>query len=245
MADRSEVPPSGQAAPIERQGSGKESVPPETNAKAPHRMTHNVGEHTLYTRYAARLFKRSRRDTYVSLLVATLTAALSWRTLVELRDPTRRLLTLVGLAAWLLCSTSRRYLARHARLLLTPRGIAYRSPLPSFLQWLHPSWSLQWSDLVALTLQPSRSTRYPGRVALVFDTGTQRRVINPLRWVEPRHTASLSEPDLARELRCDHDRQERQEMLRESPLLRYLTAVGLSIDVPSISWLHPGPPQER
>jgi hypothetical protein len=149
MADRSEEPPSGQAAPIERQGPGKESVPPETNTEAPTQDAHNMGECPLCTRYAARLFKRSRRDTYVSLLVATLTAVLNWRTLVELRDPTWRILTLAGLAAWLLCCTSRRYLARHARLLLTPQGIAYRSPLPSFLQWLLPTghcngqiWSL-------------------------------------------------------------------------------------------------------
>jgi hypothetical protein len=143
----------------------------------------------------------------------------------------RKLLPLVCFSAVPLVALYNLYINRHARLCLTPTGLAYQSPLPASLQWLHPSWTLQWQDVTAAYLRRSRMTPTAASAKLVLETRSQRRTLMPLDWVDPTNdVAPLSPVALTRMLQHAND-QRLQETFRSAPLVQHLAAGGLQVDL--------------
>ena len=83
--------------------------------------------------------------------------------------------------------------ARRERLILTPAGIEYRSPLPGVLQGLRPSWSLAWGQIRSASLKTLLHGRGPQVVSLELDAGTRKVKLYPYQWVD-RTTISRIRP---------------------------------------------------
>lgn len=81
---------------------------------------------------------------------------------------------------------------RHERLILTPGGIEYRSPLPWPLQALHPSWSLAWGQIHSASLQGTKLVRGPQALVLVLESSLRKVKIHPFQWVDPDNYEPLS-----------------------------------------------------
>jgi hypothetical protein len=82
---------------------------------------------------------------------------------------------------------------RYERLILTPAGIEYRSPLPAALHSWRPSWSLRWDQIRGLSLKGHGLRGYgPQAVALELDAGTRKLTIFPYQWVDPDHYRPVS-----------------------------------------------------
>ncbi|MCK7509536.1 MAG: YebC/PmpR family DNA-binding transcriptional regulator [Desulfobacterales bacterium] len=62
----------------------------------------------------------------------------------------------------------------HERLILTPTGIEYRSPLPEALRFLRPGWSLPWSQIRTAALLATTLARGPQGAVLKLDGGRRR-----------------------------------------------------------------------
>lgn len=77
-------------------------------------------------------------------------------------------------------------LSRHReRLVLNELGISYVSPLPAALQFVYPSWSLQWSQIQRAEFKTGAYARRPEFVKLVLHAGLRQRSIRPDLWVDP------------------------------------------------------------
>ena len=81
--------------------------------------------------------------------------------------------------------------ARRERLILTPAGMEYRSPLPGALQGLRPSWSLRWSQIRSATLKSLLYGRGPQVVSLELDAGTRKVKLYPYHWVDRTTTSRI------------------------------------------------------
>ena len=81
---------------------------------------------------------------------------------------------------------------RRERLILTPAGIEYRSPLPEALQALRPSWSLAWGQIRAATLKGALRAHDARGVMLELDNGLRKVRISPFQWVDPARHHPLS-----------------------------------------------------
>lgn len=80
------------------------------------------------------------------------------------------------------------------RLVLTPEGIRYISPLPPFLKRFNPDWSLAWQQIRTAELcTPNGRLINADFVLLTLTTATEKHKICPARWVDP---ASHSRPPL-------------------------------------------------
>jgi len=81
---------------------------------------------------------------------------------------------------------------KREQLTLSPAGIEYRSPLPGWLQFLWPSWALQWSDIHTATLSRSSFANNPQAVRLTLVSPTQTRRLVPFMWVNPDDYKTVS-----------------------------------------------------
>lgn len=113
---------------------------------------------------------------------------------------------------------------RHERLILTPIGIEYRSPLPEALRFLRPSWSLPWSQVRTASLRAMAIARGPQGAVLTLDSGRRKIKLFPLQWVDPQ---TFRPGPLWAELRRLQDLRSAlavEQALDDSPLLRYIAA---------------------
>lgn len=184
----------------------------------------------LYTSYAKNLVGSKKHDLYVKLIVATLAIALGWRALVDMEGLVAQIVYFVFLATIFFCVLCSHYVKKHARILLIPQGISYKSPLPKLLQCLHPSWTLQWSDMISITLRFPSYTRNPEQTTLVFDTGRQKQSLKPLHWVCIYSKGTFSDRDMDGEL-CQNRIQ--NALIFQSPLIQYLVKVGIPLNLKS------------
>jgi len=74
---------------------------------------------------------------------------------------------------------------RNERLILTPDGIEYRSPLPRALEVLHPGWSLAWGQIHTATLMGTKLVRGPQALALELESGMRKVKVIPCLWANP------------------------------------------------------------
>ncbi len=115
------------------------------------------------------------------------------------------------------------YLAasRHReRLLLDELGISYVSPLPKAVQFIHPSWSLQWSNVRRAEFNTNAYAKRPELISVVFHTGLRKRAIRPYMWVD---AANFQPPPWRRQVRIAPPKAE--EMVAEvmnSPVMRFV-----------------------
>lgn len=112
---------------------------------------------------------------------------------------------------------------QHERLILTPAGIAYRSPMPAGLQTLRPSWSLAWGQIRSATLKSMLPGGGPQTVVLELDGGTRKVKIFPYQWVDPEHDQPISPWKEMFTLRRAAS-EEAGAAIHESATLRYLAA---------------------
>lgn len=75
--------------------------------------------------------------------------------------------------------------ARRERLILSDLGVRYVSPLPPAIQFLRPSWSLQWSQVRRVELKSNSLSPVPTLLTLVLDAGTVKRSLLPHAWIDP------------------------------------------------------------
>lgn len=142
------------------------------------------------------------------------------------KDSTELLLSAVVFVLALLQSAYV-FLARNReRLILDASAMRYQSPLPAKLQWLRPSWKLQWSQVRSAYLRPSKILSAPQFITLVLDTGLHRRQIMPLQWVNP-DDPPLG-PAAARQWRTLGHEQVKS-LLQLSPIVHYLANAGVEV----------------
>jgi hypothetical protein len=113
---------------------------------------------------------------------------------------------------------------QHERLILTPTGIEYRSPLPEVLQPLRPSWSFAWSEIRTASLQGVTRARDARFVALELDNGVRKVKIFPFQWVDPAHYQPVSPMAGMWKLRREIP-EEVVARVEESEVMRYISAV--------------------
>jgi hypothetical protein len=113
---------------------------------------------------------------------------------------------------------------QHERLILTPTGIEYRSPLPEVLQPLRPSWSFAWSEIRTASLQGVTRARDARFVALELDNGQRKVKILPFQWVDPAHYQPVSPMAGMWKLRREIP-EEVVARVEESEVMRYISAV--------------------
>lgn len=85
-----------------------------------------------------------------------------------------------------------RLASRHERLILTPGGIEYRSPLPWALQGLRPSWSLAWGQIRSASLHGTKLVRGPQALVLVLESSMRKVKIHPIQWVDSSNYEPVS-----------------------------------------------------
>lgn len=113
---------------------------------------------------------------------------------------------------------------RHERLILTPIGIEYRSPLPEALRFLRPGWSLQWSQIRAAALLATAMARGAQGAVLKLDGGSRKVRLFPLQWVDPQTYRPGSLWVELRKLQVMHAPFAIEQALDDSPMLRYIAA---------------------
>lgn len=116
------------------------------------------------------------------------------------------------------------------QLILTDTGIRFHSPLPKFLQWLRPSWSMNWSDLdeVKLTINP-RVHRIEA-VQLRLMGKDKPRLIKVSEWYLRHANAQFwwNNP-LFKPMFISTDKHQLDTQLRRSPLLKGLNEFGVTV----------------
>jgi hypothetical protein len=112
---------------------------------------------------------------------------------------------------------------QHERLILTPAGIEYRSPLPAALQALRPGWSLAWGQIRSATLKSILYGRGPQTVQLELDGGTRKVKLFPWQWVDPQHHQPVSPWQQARQWQRATP-EAVSAAIHDSAILRYLAA---------------------
>lgn len=122
------------------------------------------------------------------------------------------------------------YLAqRHERLVLSPQGIAYRSPLPAWLSFVRPGWSLSWSQVRAARLRTTPYGHGPQTVALEIEAGGRTRTLYPWTWVDP-----ADPPPPIAGLAALRQLQKKSALeiaaeIDDTPLMRYFSAVAAHV----------------
>jgi len=127
---------------------------------------------------------------------------------------------------------------KRERLVLTDLGIEYVSPLPSMLQFLQRSWSLQWSQIRRADLKAGTVAYGPAFVTLTLDAGLTRRSLRPYMWVDP---ANYSRPPLGKLLNPGRpDPQTIITQVVESPLMRFMQNLPhIKLSLPNVTTVTP------
>jgi len=116
----------------------------------------------------------------------------------------------------------------HEKLILSPSGIEYRSPLPRWLQGFRPGWSLRWEQVRSANLEKSKYASGPQSILLVLDARNQVRKLAPFMWVDPDNFEPMSAWQLSRL---------RNPGVENSEIVKYLDAhvpgLKLGRDVPT------------
>ncbi len=142
------------------------------------------------------------------------------------RNPLDAVIHVVMLIAVILHLYYLRRAQQHERLILTPAGIEYHSPMPPALQALKPSWSLAWSRIRSAALKSMLPGGGPQTVVLELDGGARKVKLFPHQWVDPAHHRPAS---LWQEMRKLRKLQRITPLevglaIQETPILRYLAA---------------------
>ncbi len=107
--------------------------------------------------------------------------AAGWRNLLQIS--LQFLFVLVIVAVQLFWTNRAR---RLERLVLSPTGIQYVSPLPQRLKWISPDCTLEWGQISSVGLSiPKGVPRRPELVTMTIVAGTRTKKIQPVRWVDP------------------------------------------------------------
>ncbi len=127
---------------------------------------------------------------------------------------------------------------RWERLKLDELGISYVSPLPNVLQFLHPGWSLQWSQIQRVEFKRKTYVGRPELVTLILRTGLQERSLRPYMWVD---AATYQPPPLKKELQLGRPKPaEVIARVKDSAVIRFIqTHTHLKIESPDLSKIKP------
>ncbi len=109
------------------------------------------------------------------------------------------------------------------RLVLTRSAIEYSSPLPAWLQFLYPNWSMSWGQVRALSLQPSKVNSTLQGVVLELATSAGKRRLAPYNWVDPESYQPPSPWKLVMQLRR-YSTEDLAAQIDTSPLMQYVRA---------------------
>jgi len=139
------------------------------------------------------------------------------------RDPVDAAMNALIVSIGVLHLVYMRLAQQHERLILTPTGIEYRSPLPEVLQPLRPSWSMAWGQIRAASLHGVKRARDARFVALELDNGVRKVKILPFQWVEPGHYQPVSPMAGMWKLRREIP-EEVVARVEESEVMRYISA---------------------
>jgi hypothetical protein len=127
---------------------------------------------------------------------------------------------------------------RWERLKLDELGISYVSPLPKSLQFLHPSWSLQWSQIQRIEFKPRTYTGRSELVTLVFRTGLRERSLRPCMWVD---AATYRSPPLKKQLHLGRPKPEEVlARVSDSAVIQFIrTHTHLTVESPDLRKIKP------
>lgn len=116
------------------------------------------------------------------------------------------------------------------QLILTDTGIRFHSPLPQFLQWLRPSWSMNWSDLDEVKLAINPRVHRIEAVQLRLMGKDKPRLIKVSEWYIRHANAQFwwNNP-LFKPMFISTDKHQLDTQLRRSPLLKGLNEFGVTV----------------
>jgi hypothetical protein len=175
----------------------------------------------------------------VAVLVETHPEVLKWTTedwmqwLFSLQD---KPMILLQISSFLLSFLSLVYfyLAHHReRIFLTSSGIRYQSPLPSFLQWLKPDWSMKWSQIKAAYFKPARLKMVQGplSMSLVLESAFFSKKIVPCAWIDPNDSEE-TRPALQQWQKFSP--RQTKHVLPYCPIIKYLTKRGIDVKMDQV-----------
>lgn len=126
------------------------------------------------------------------------------------------------------------YLGHHReRIFLTSSGIRYQSPLPGFLQWLKPDWSMKWSQIKAAYFKPAslKMVQGPLSMSLVLETASFSRKMVPCAWIDPNDSEE-THPALQHWSRFSP--RQTKLVLPYCPIIKYLTKRGIDVKMDQV-----------
>jgi hypothetical protein len=125
------------------------------------------------------------------------------------------------------------YQAHHReRFILTSSGIHYQSPMPGFLQWLKPDWSINWSMISGAYFKPAKLGRGPTSVFLVIETSVFSKKMTPCIWFDPNN--SEHPPSLLQLQWQSFSPQQTKHTLPHCPVTKYFTRMGIEVKTDKI-----------
>jgi hypothetical protein len=123
------------------------------------------------------------------------------------------------------------YMAHHReRFLLTSSGIQYQSPMPFFLQWLKPDWSIKWSMLKTAYFKPAKLGRGFQSVFMIIETTLVSQKIIPCVWIDPNDSEQIR--SFSR-WQLFHP-QQTKHTLPYCPIVKYFTRMGIEVKTDQI-----------
>lgn len=127
---------------------------------------------------------------------------------------------------------------RWERLKLDELGISYISPLPKALQFLSPSWSLQWSQIQRVEFKTKTYSGRPELVTLILRSGLKERSLRPYMWVDAE---TYRPPPLRKELQLGRSKPEEAiARVSDSAVIRFIHAhTHLKVESPDLSKIKP------
>ena len=118
------------------------------------------------------------------------------------------------------------------RLFLTSSEIQYQSPMPFFLQWLKPDWSIKWSMIKTAYFKPAKLGRGPLAVFMVIETSSLSKKIIPCIWIDPNNLEQS--PSLLQSQWQSFNPQQTKLILPSCPVIKYFTLMGIDVKTEQI-----------
>lgn len=127
--------------------------------------------------------------------------------------------------------------SRRERLILSDIGIRYVSPLPAALQFLNPSWSLQWNQVRRAKVESSKIMPGPANITLVLDAISVKRSVRPYIWVDPATYKPMPRQMVLGRMGRTIEKMTVEAM--NSPVLQFVKKINLKLELPAQSALGP------
>ncbi|KHD04925.1 hypothetical protein PN36_05315 [Candidatus Thiomargarita nelsonii] len=136
----------------------------------------------------------------------------------------------------LLLPTLYTILAHHReRLFLTSSGLRYQSPLPRFLHWLKPNWSIKISEIKQVYFKPETflfRRSGPLSMVLIIETSSLTKKIVPCIWIDPNE--SKERPSIMQWITLNP--LQTKHVLPHCPVIKYFSSMDIDFKIKELEF---------